>query len=263
VIVIPAIDIRGGRCVRLREGRADHETVFADDPVSEARRWCGLGARRLHVVDLDGAFAGKPRQAALVTRLVAAVAPVPVQVGGGLRELTAVEAALSAGARWAILGTRAALDPAFLREACRAFPERVIVAVDGRGERVAVKGWTETAGARVTDVARQAHDARAAALLYTDVARDGTGRGPNLEDTARLAQTAGLPLIASGGVATLEDLRDLAAIPGVLGTVVGQALYTGAIDLQEALTAFGSSPGSAGATESGGGLGGGRRGPLR
>jgi phosphoribosylformimino-5-aminoimidazole carboxamide ribotide isomerase len=263
MIVIPAIDIRGGRCVRLREGRADRETVFADDPVSEARRWCGLGANRLHVVDLDGAFAGTPRQAALIARLVAAVAPVPVQVGGGLRELTAVEAALSTGARWAVVGTRAALDPAFLREVCRAFPERVIVAVDGRGQRVAVKGWTETAEVRVIDVARQAHDAQAAALLYTDVSRDGTGEGPNLEDTARLAQTAGLPVIASGGVASLQDLRDLAAIPGVLGAVVGRALYTGAIDLPRALETLASSAGSARAIEPGGGLGGGRRGPLR
>jgi phosphoribosylformimino-5-aminoimidazole carboxamide ribotide isomerase len=263
MIVIPAVDIRDGRCVRLRGGRADQETVFADDPVSVARHWCGLGATRLHVVDLDGAFAGAPRQAAMLARLVTAVAPVPVQVGGGLRDLPSVQAALATGARWVVLGTQAALDPAFLTEVCRAFPDRVIVAVDGRGQRVAVKGWTETAEESVSEVARRARAARAAAVLYTDVDRDGTGRGPNLEDTGRLAGTAGLPVIASGGVSSLEDLRALAAIPGVLGTVVGQALYAGAIDLKLALAVVGSSAGSAGATEPGGGLGGGRRGPLR
>jgi phosphoribosylformimino-5-aminoimidazole carboxamide ribotide isomerase len=263
MIVIPAVDIRDGRCVRLREGRADQETVFADDPISVARRWCDLGAGRLHVVDLDGAFAGAPRQIGLVTRLVAAVAPVPVQVGGGLRDPAAVKAALAAGARWVVVGTRAVLDPAFLGEVCRAWPDQVIVAVDGRGDRVAVKGWTETAEETVIDVAWRARDAGAAAVLYTDVARDGTGRGPNLADTSRLAQRAGLPVIASGGIASLEDLRDLAAIPGVLGAVIGQALYTGAIDLRLALEALGPSAGFARATEPGGGLGGGRLGPLR
>jgi phosphoribosylformimino-5-aminoimidazole carboxamide ribotide isomerase len=173
------------------------------------------------------------------------VVPVPVQVGGGLRDPAAVEAVLEAGANWAVVGTRAALDPAFLREVCRAFPDRVIVAVDGRGPQVAVKGWTETVKETVVDVAQRARDARAAAVLYTDVDRDGTGRGPNVEDTARLARLAGLPVIASGGVASLEDLRDLAAIPGVLGSVVGRALYIGAIDLKEALQAMASSPGFA------------------
>jgi phosphoribosylformimino-5-aminoimidazole carboxamide ribotide isomerase len=249
MILIPAVDIRDGRCVRLREGRPDQETIFADDPVRVARRWCGLGATRLHVVDLDGAFAGAPRQAALVARLVRAVVPVPVQVGGGLRDLAAVEAVLEAGASWAVVGTRAALDPAFLREVCRAFPDRVIVAVDGRGPQVAVKGWTETVQETIVEVAQRARDARAAAVLYTDVDRDGTGRGPNVEDTARLAHLAGLPVIASGGVASLEDLRDLAAIPGILGSVVGRALYIGAIDLKEALKAMASSPGFARALE--------------
>jgi phosphoribosylformimino-5-aminoimidazole carboxamide ribotide isomerase len=188
---------------------------------------------------------------------------VPVQVGGGLRDLAAVEAALAAGARWAVVGTRAVLDPAFVREVCRAFPGQVIVAVDGRGQRVAVKGWTETAEETVIDVAQRARAAGAAAILYTDVARDGTGQGPNLDDTGRLARTAGLPVIASGGVASLDDVRALAALPGVVGAVVGHALYTGAIDLKEALSALAPSAGSAGATDPGGGLGGGRRGPLR
>jgi phosphoribosylformimino-5-aminoimidazole carboxamide ribotide isomerase len=237
VIVIPAVDLRGGRAVRLYQGRSERETVFSDDPVATAARWAALGAQRLHVVDLDGAFAGTPRQTALVAALVAAVAPVPVQVGGGLRDLAAVEAALGAGARWAVVGTRAALDPAFLHDVCRAFPGRVVVAVDGHGPRVAVKGWTEAAVVTVREVAARAREAGAVALLYTDVSRDGTGLGPNVEETAALARETGMPVLASGGVGSVDDLRRLAAIPGVAGAVVGRALYTGAVDLREALAA--------------------------
>ena len=236
MIVIPAVDLRGGRAVRLREGRADAESVFSDDPVAAAARWAALGAPRLHVVDLVGAFAGEPRQAALVAKIVAAVAPVPVEAGGGLRTLSALEAVLEAGVRWAVVGTRAALDREFLRQACHAYGDRIIVAVDARGTRVAVKGWTEVADATVEDVARRARDAGAGALLYTDVSRDGTGLGPNVEDTAALTRAVPMPVIASGGVARLDDLRRLAAVPGVAGCVVGQALYTGAIDLAHALS---------------------------
>ena len=235
MIVIPAIDLRDGRCVRLRQGRSDQETVFSEDPVATAVSWTRLGAARLHVVDLDGAFAGEPRQTALVAKIVAAVSPVPVQMGGGLRDLEAVALALEAGARWAIVGTRAALDPEFLREVCRTWPARVIVAVDGRGSRVAVRGWTEVASETVIDVGRRARNAAAAALLYTDVTRDGTGIGPNVDETARLARAVAVPVLASGGVARLDDLRRLAEVPGVEGCVVGHALYTGAIDLAEAL----------------------------
>ncbi|MGH7275907.1 MAG: 1-(5-phosphoribosyl)-5-[(5-phosphoribosylamino)methylideneamino] imidazole-4-carboxamide isomerase [Candidatus Rokuibacteriota bacterium] len=240
MILIPAVDLRQGRAVRLREGRADAETVFSDDPVAVAVRWVGLGARRLHVVDLDGAFAGEPRQASLVAKIVAAVAPVPVEVGGGLRTLEAIEAVLEAGARWAVVGTRAALDRAFLAEACRTFPGRIIVAVDSRGRGVAVRGWREVVDDTVAQVGARARDAGAAALLYTDVSRDGTGSGPNVEDTEALARAVDLPILASGGVGSLEDLRRLAAIPRVEGCVVGRALYTGAIDLGEALRALGA-----------------------
>jgi len=233
VIIIPAIDLRGARCVRLHQGRADQETVFSEDPVAMAVHWKDLGAERLHVVDLDGAFAGEPRQTTLVAEIVEAVAPVPVQTGGGLRDLEAVGRALAAGARWAVVGTRAALDPEFLHEVCRAWPARVIVAVDGRGPRVAVRGWTEVASATV--VGRRARDAAAAALLYTDVTRDGTGRGPNVDETAALARAVDLPVLASGGVARLDDLRRLAEVPGVEGCVVGRALYTGVLDLAEAV----------------------------
>jgi len=237
VTIIPAVDIKDGRCVRLREGRADQTTVFSDDPVAMAMRWAGLGAERLHVIDLDGAF-GATRQTRLLAAVVAAVAPVPVEVGGGLRDLATVEATIEAGARWAVVGTRAALDARFLGDVCRAFPDRIIVAVDARGERVAVKGWTEVVDTTTSELGMRAREVGAAALLYTDVSRDGTEQGPNVEQTEELARLIDMPVLASGGVARLDDLRRLAAISGVIGTVVGRALYTGAIDLRQALTAL-------------------------
>ncbi|PYM92725.1 MAG: 1-(5-phosphoribosyl)-5-[(5-phosphoribosylamino)methylideneamino]imidazole-4-carboxamide isomerase [Candidatus Rokuibacteriota bacterium] len=240
MIVIPAVDLRDGRCVRLRQGRSDQETVFSDDPLEAVLRWKKLGAERLHVVDLDGAFAGEPRQSALVTKIIAAMAPIPVEVGGGLRDLRAVESVLETGARWAVVGTRATRDPAFLRDVCRRHPGRIVVAVDARGSRVAVEGWTAVVDDTAVEVGARARDAGAAALLYTDVSRDGTELGPNVEDTAALAREVGLPVLASGGVGRVEDLRKLAAIAGVAGTVVGRALYTGAIDLREAQAAVAS-----------------------
>jgi len=242
VIVIPAIDLRGGRCVRLHQGRSDRETVFSDDPVAVALQWKELGAERLHVVDLDGAFAGEPRQTALVAKIVATMAPIPVEVGGGLRDLRAVEAALETGARWAVVGTRAALDRAFLDEVCRRHAGRIIVAVDAKGQQVAVKGWTEVVEDTVVEIGARARAAGAAALLYTDVSRDGTEAGPNVEDTAALAGEVALPVLASGGVGRLEDLARLAAIDGVVGAVVGRALYTGAIDLRLAKQAASAGP---------------------
>jgi phosphoribosylformimino-5-aminoimidazole carboxamide ribotide isomerase len=242
VIVIPAIDLRGGRCVRLHQGRSDRETVFSDDPVAVALQWKELGAERLHVVDLDGAFAGEPRQTALVAKIVATMAPIPVEVGGGLRDLRAVEAALETGARWAVVGTRAALDRAFLDEVCRRHAGRIIVAVDAKGQQVAVKGWTEVVEDTVVEIGARARAAGAAALLYTDVSRDGTEAGPNVEDTAALAREVALPVLASGGVGRLEDLARLAAIDGVVGAVVGRALYTGAIDLRLAKQAASAGP---------------------
>lgn len=263
MIVIPAVDLRDGRCVRLRQGRSDQETVFSEDPVTTARHWTGLGAPRLHLVDLDGAFAGAPRQTALIAEIVAAVAPVDVEVGGGLRDARAVDAALATGARWAVVGTRAALDPGFLQAVCRAWPGRIIVAVDARGDRVAVRGWTAVTETVVADLGARAEGAGAAALLYTDVERDGTGEGPNVDATAALARAVRLPILASGGVGSVEDIRRLAAVPGVEGVVVGRALYTGALDLREALDAVRSSAGFARAAEAEGGLGGGPQGPLR
>jgi phosphoribosylformimino-5-aminoimidazole carboxamide ribotide isomerase len=237
VIVIPAIDLQGGRCVRLVEGRADSATVFGDDPVAMARRWATRGARRLHVVDLDGAFAGAPRHAPLLRAMVAAVPGVPVEVGGGLRDLPTLEAALETGARWAVLGTAAALEPALLEAACLRWPGRILVGVDAVDGHVAVRGWTDVLPLEAHELTRRAAAAGAAGVVYTDVRRDGTGRGPNLEATAALAAGARVPVIASGGIAGLDDLVRLAAIPNVAGAVVGRALYTGAVDLEAAMAA--------------------------
>ena len=236
-MLIPAIDLQGGRCVRLVEGRPETATVFGDDPLAWARRWADEGAERLHVVDLDGAFAGGPRHAALIAAMVAGV-PVPVEVGGGLRDLDTMAGALATGARWAILGTAAALDPALLAAACARWPERILVGVDAIDGQVAIEGWTRTLPLTALDLARRAAAAGAEAVIYTDVRRDGTGRGPNLDATAALASGAGLPVIASGGIAGVEDLRRLAAIPGVTGAIVGRALYTGAVDLRAAAAAL-------------------------
>ena len=234
-MIIPAIDLQGGRCVRLVEGRSETATVFGDDPVAMARRWAG--APRLHVVDLDGAFAGNPCHAAVIATIAEAV-PVPLEVGGGLRDLVTVEAALATGARWAILGTGAALDASLLEAACHRWSGRILVGVDAVEGRVAVRGWTEILPLTALELARRARGAGAAAVIYTDVRRDGTGRGPNLETTALLGTGAGLPIIASGGIGGVEDLVRLAAIPGVVGAIVGRALYTGAVDLRAAQAAM-------------------------
>ena len=239
MIVIPAVDLREGRCVRLREGRADAETVFSDDPVAMAERWVAAGAERLHVVDLDGAFAGAPRQTALIAKIVDAVRPVPVEVGGGLRDLAAVETVLEAGARWAVVGTRA-VEPAFLRELCGRFSRQLIIAVDAREGRVAVRGWVDLTDLAPIELARAVADAGgAAALLYTDVSRDGTEQGPNVAATAALARETGIPVIASGGVGSVAHIAALAAVAdaGIEGVVVGRALYTGAVTLGDAIRA--------------------------
>ncbi len=237
-LVIPAVDLKNGRCVRLVQGRAADETVFSDDPVATARRWQAEGAPRLHVVDLDGAWAGSPVQAPLVGEIIAALS-IPVQVGGGLRDRGAVERVLEAGARWAVVGTRAALDPAFLGEICRECDDRIIVAVDASDGRVAVDGWTRVLDLDAVALARDAAAAGAAAILYTDISRDGTQEGPNLWSTEAVAKAARIPVLASGGVAGLEDLRQLAGLPGVDGAIVGRALYSGAVDLRRALAEIG------------------------
>ena len=232
--IVPAVDLKAGRCVRLVQGRADAETVFSDDPVAMAQRWEASGARRLHVVDLDGAFAGGPTQTDLVRAMIRAVS-IPVEVGGGLRELAHVEALLDAGARWAIVGTRAALDPVFLGQVCERFGERLMIGIDASDGRVAVDGWTRVLDLDAMALARDAAAAGAAGVIYTDIARDGTQGGPNLWSTEAVARAAGIPVLASGGVGSLDDIRQLATVPGLAGVIVGRALYSGAVDLAAAL----------------------------
>ena len=236
MIVYPAIDLRGGRCVRLLQGEFDRETVYGDDPVAVARAWAAAGARWLHVVDLDGARAGRPLQTALVREICRAAA-IPVQVGGGLRDADAVDAVLDAGAARVVLGTIAVRDPAACRAICRAYPGRVAIGLDARGGRIRVAGWTEAEDVDAVTAAARAAGMGAAAVVYTDVERDGTERGPDLAGTQAVARAAGLPVVASGGIGSLEHVRAVGELAGdgVAGVIIGRALYTGAVRLADAL----------------------------
>ncbi|MGH7770048.1 MAG: 1-(5-phosphoribosyl)-5-[(5-phosphoribosylamino)methylideneamino]imidazole-4-carboxamide isomerase [Candidatus Binatia bacterium] len=238
MIIIPAIDIKDGQCVRLYQGEMDKETVYFSDPVAAAKHWVEQGAERLHVVDLNGAVEGRPvhkREIAAICKCVA----VPVQLGGGLRSLEAIEEALGLGAARFILGTAAYENPDFLRQACRKFPGKMIVGIDARNGRVAVKGWKETTSMDAVELAVRCEADGTSRIIYTDISRDGTRRGVNAEETRRLARAVKIPVIASGGVATLDDIRRLKEIEtdGVEGVIVGQALYAGLFQLSEAIIA--------------------------
>jgi phosphoribosylformimino-5-aminoimidazole carboxamide ribotide isomerase len=238
MLVIPAIDLLGGRVVRLERGQREHATVYSDDPAGVARGFCDAGATRLHVVDLDGAFGGAPQnQAAIVQVVAAARGRAAVQMGGGLRDLAACAAGFDAGAAAVVLGTAAAKQPQVVRAACARWPGRIVVAVDAKGGLVAVEGWAETTARPAEELAREMVALGAAAILYTDVARDGMRTGPAVEATARLAgAVAPVPVIASGGVAKLDDLRALASA-GVPRCIVGRALYERAFTLAQAIAA--------------------------
>jgi len=235
--IIPAIDLLGGRCVRLRQGRYDEATVYDEDPAAVAGRFVSHPLKRLHVVDLDGAKAGAPRNEEAVAAILAAAGDVPVQVGGGLRDHAAIDARLALGADRVILGTVALREPELVREAAKRHPGRIAVGLDARDGLVAVEGWLETSEASAASVARRFEDAGVAALVFTDIGRDGMQTGPNLEQTARLAEAVEIPVIASGGVGSEEDVRRAAALAaqGIAGLIVGRALYTGAVDLSRAL----------------------------
>ena len=236
MLMIPAIDLKEGRCVRLRQGRMADDTVFSDDPVAVAGRWRDAGARRLHLVDLDGAFAGEPRHAEVVRAITAAWPDLPLEVGGGIRDADTIAAYLEAGVSWAIIGTQAVRDPGFVRDACAAFPGRIIVGLDARDGRVAVEGWAESSEHDAIEFARGFADAGVAAIVYTDIGRDGMLEGVNVDATVRVARAAGVPVIASGGMKSLDDVRALAAAnePGIAGAILGRSLYEGTIDLAEA-----------------------------
>jgi phosphoribosylformimino-5-aminoimidazole carboxamide ribotide isomerase len=240
MILYPAIDLKNGQCVRLLRGEMSAATVFSDDPAGQARRFVAAGCRFLHVVDLDGAFAGKPMNRAAVEAIVAS-AGVPVQLGGGIRDRATIEGWLAAGVARVILGTLALSEPALVKAACRAHPGRIVIGIDARGGRVAVEGWAKASERQALDLALEFEDAGAAAIVYTDIERDGALMGVNVEVTAALARRLSTGVIASGGVAGLDDLRALKAHErdGIAGVICGRALYDGRLDLAAALAVCG------------------------
>jgi phosphoribosylformimino-5-aminoimidazole carboxamide ribotide isomerase len=235
MIVIPAIDIKAGRCVRLRQGRMQEETIYSDDPAQVARQWEEQGAQLLHVVDLDGAVYGTPKNFEVIRKILKAV-KIRVQIGGGLRDIAGIESYLTAGASRVVLGTTAVLDMKGLREACRSYPQRIVVAIDSQDGRVAIRGWQEVSDQLATDLAKQIADLPIAALLVTDIQRDGMLTGPNVKTLQAMVNMVHLPIIASGGVRSLEDIKNLLKIQGLYGVIIGKALYEGLLDLQAAVS---------------------------
>jgi len=238
VVIIPAVDIKDGKCVRLLQGRKEKETVFSDDPIAMARRWQQEGAERIHVVDLDGAFEKIPKNLPVIERMIQSIA-VPIQVGGGIRERSAVDRYVQAGADRVIIGTEAIRNPELVVECCRAYPDRIVVAIDAREGLVAIEGWVETTRTRAVDLARRFEATGVAAINFTDIHRDGMQTGPNIEETRKLAQAISIPVVASGGVSSLADIQHLLPLEavGVVGVITGKALYTGALRLADAIAA--------------------------
>jgi len=237
MLLIPAIDLKGGKCVRLRQGHMDDVTVFDDDPVAVARRWVEQGATRVHVVDLDGAVAGRPVNAKVIAAITAAVEGVDVQVGGGIRDEDTIEAYLDAGVRYVILGTQAVNMPHFVGDACTEYPGHIIVGLDARDGKVAIDGWSKLSQHNVLDMAQHFERDGVEAIIYTDIGRDGMMRGVNVDSVVELARAVTVPVIASGGVTDLADIEALCAVAGegVSGVVIGRALYEGSLDLPTAL----------------------------
>ena len=242
MILFPAIDLKDGACVRLKLGEMSEATVFNDDPAAQARMFEAQGFQYLHIVDLNGAFAGRPVNAAAVERILAAV-DMPVQLGGGIRDMATIEAWLDKGVRRVILGTVAVREPALVKAACARFPGRVAVGIDAKGGRVAVEGWAETSELTAIELARRFEDAGVAAIVYTDIERDGVLKGLNLAATAELARATRIPVIASGGLASIEDVRALLAPEHAMlaGAITGRALYDGRLDARAALALLAAS----------------------
>lgn len=236
MLIIPAIDLKDGQCVRLRQGLMEDSTVFSDDPVAMARRWVDAGCRRLHLVDLNGAFAGEPVNGEVVTAIAAAYPNLPIQIGGGIRSLETIEHYVKAGVGYVIIGTKAVKDPAFVAEACAAFPGKVIVGLDAKDGLVATDGWAEVSEVQATDLARQFESDGVSAIVYTDIARDGMMQGVNVEATVVMAQASSIPVIASGGITNLDDIKALIAVAdqGICGAITGRAIYEGSLDVAQA-----------------------------
>ncbi|SHF22413.1 1-(5-phosphoribosyl)-5-[(5-phosphoribosylamino)methylideneamino] imidazole-4-carboxamide isomerase [Microbulbifer donghaiensis] len=238
MIVIPAIDLKDGQCVRLRQGEMDDATVFSDDPLATAQHWVNEGARRLHLVDLNGAFAGNPVNGEAVTAIAKQFPDLPVQIGGGIRDLHTIEKYLDAGVSWVIIGTAAVKNPQLVKEACREFEGHIIVGLDAKDGLVATEGWAEVSELQATELAKQFADCGVSSIVYTDIARDGMMQGVNIPATLEMARAVQLPIIASGGVSSIEDIRQLLEAGDsshkIAGAITGRAIYEDKLDLREA-----------------------------
>ncbi len=235
MILIPAIDLKDGQCVRLRQGRMDDDTVFSDNPVEMAGRWYDAGARRLHLVDLNGAFEGKPVNGEIIQEITKQYPDLPVEIGGGIRSIETVEAYLNAGVAYVIIGTKAVEDPDFVTELCKQFPGNIIVGLDALDGKVAIKGWAEVSDVDLFDLSKRFENDGVDAIIYTDISRDGMMQGANVENTAALAQTISIPVIASGGIHDLKDVEAICKLAhhGISGAITGRAIYEGTLDFAE------------------------------
>ncbi|MCK4492745.1 MAG: 1-(5-phosphoribosyl)-5-[(5-phosphoribosylamino)methylideneamino]imidazole-4-carboxamide isomerase [Methylococcales bacterium] len=236
MLVIPAIDLKDGKCVRLRQGRMDDNTIFSEDPVAVAGRWVKAGAKRLHLVDLDGAFAGKPKNADIIHQIVETYPDVPVQIGGGIRDEETIQGYLNAGVQYVIIGTKAVSAPHFVRDIGVEFPGHIIIGLDAKEGKVAIDGWSKLSHHDVIDLAQQFESNGVEAIIYTDIARDGMMQGVNIEATLNLARAINIPVIASGGITNMDDVHALGKVSdeGIIGAITGRAIYEGTLDFEEA-----------------------------
>jgi len=236
MLIIPAIDLKDGQCVRLKQGMMDESTVFSSDPAAMASQWVQEGARRLHVVDLNGAFAGTPVNQDVVHEVTSNYPDLPVQIGGGIRNLKTVEAYIKAGVSWVIIGTQAVKDPGFVAEACKEFPEKIIVGLDAKNGFVATEGWAEVSDIKATELAKRFEQDGVASIIYTDIARDGMMQGVNVQETVTMALASSISIIASGGITNMDDIRALKEVEGsgIVGAITGRAIYEGTLDLETA-----------------------------
>lgn len=245
MIIIPAIDLKGGNCVRLLQGDMDQETIFSNDPKSMAIQWTTMGAEIIHVVDLDGAIEKNPQNLSAIRNILDAT-DTPIQLGGGIRAMEHIDLYMDLGIQRIIIGTEAIRNPTLVKDACKKYPDRIVVGIDARNGRVAIEGWTQTTDTLATELAKQFEDCGVAAINFTDIHRDGMQTGPNIEETRRLAKSVSIPIVASGGVSDLKDIENLLPLAsvGVVGIITGRALYTGTLDLQKAIEVAKKKPSS-------------------
>lgn len=236
MLLIPAIDLKDGKCVRLRQGRMDDNTVFSDDPVAVAAKWVEQGARRIHLVDLDGAFAGKPKNASIIHAIAEAFPDVPVQIGGGIRDEETIQGYLNAGVQYVIIGTKAVTEPHFVSDVAVEFPGHIIIGLDAKDGKVAIDGWSKLSRHDVIDLAQQFEADGVEAIIYTDISRDGMMNGVNVDATVKLARAIHIPVIASGGITNMDDIHALGKVAedGIMGAITGRAIYEGTLDFAEA-----------------------------